>query len=178
MPRQVSFSTLLSWATECVERVRRVNGITKEACSLETAQPVSTFGALASDLERRSKLNEVDVRIQQESARLEERYGSRFRGLETDWPDILAALDWSWQVIQHFGASPIPDTYIDRCTSADHGWHCCAGYAGCLDRYRERLATLCKMFDDGYPLVSGKECNQSPFWGGVDPCGYADKPHG
>jgi very-short-patch-repair endonuclease len=55
----------------------------------------------------------MEEELKRESARLSEIYGSFFKGFDSPWEVILAALAWTDSLRKHFQDSPLPERLID-----------------------------------------------------------------
>lgn len=71
------------------------------------------LSSLLEDLCQLSAIREFETEIEAGSSSLEKRFGERYQGLDTRWGEIQAALEWTGEVVEHFGTRPIPSTFID-----------------------------------------------------------------
>lgn len=55
----------------------------------------------------------MEEELKTESLRLSETYGTFFKGFESPWEEILAALAWTDSLRKHFQDAPLPDSLID-----------------------------------------------------------------
>jgi len=76
-----------------------------------------TLNDLLSDLDMVLKLNELCTIFEKENARLKEVYGEHFCGMETNWVNVLAGLDWVARVRRHFGDREMSQKFIAKVTN-------------------------------------------------------------
>jgi uncharacterized protein YkwD len=63
-------------------------------------QPLSDLQALRELMSSGARLAALELEHSQASHALQGDFGSRFRGFDTDWPNVLASLKWSGELLQ------------------------------------------------------------------------------
>ncbi|MFZ5898011.1 MAG: DUF3320 domain-containing protein [Bacillota bacterium] len=71
-----------------------------------------TLGDLLADLRAFESITAIRADMEEESSRLEKIFGERYRGLDTAWEEILAALEWTQTARNLFDSSSVPDRFI------------------------------------------------------------------
>jgi len=87
-----------------IEEMRNEDGGNGIALSLKDAFAV--LGGLDS-------VRNMEEEMKRESERLGETYGPFFKGFDSPWEDILAALAWTDSLRKHFQGGPLPELLID-----------------------------------------------------------------
>jgi very-short-patch-repair endonuclease len=66
------------------------------------------------DIDEILALRAIEDQLEVDSNSLREQFGALFAGLETDWDQILSALDWTGSVLDLFPSGPPPESFIRR----------------------------------------------------------------
>lgn len=69
---------------------------------------------LLADLEQGMAVQASERELAVRAEALRQRLGHLFAGLTTDWPAVLAALDWTERLIQRFPAGKVPPALVER----------------------------------------------------------------
>jgi hypothetical protein len=72
-----------------------------------------TYKLLIEDLKNAEDIRKKEAQIIGEEVLLQEKFGSRFQELETNWQDIVAVLEWSKKVQGAFGDIPVPQAFAN-----------------------------------------------------------------
>ena len=107
---QTPLLLLEEWATETEKQLNSLNALTKEALATCKQEP-QTYKQLLGDLKNAEDIRKKEAAIVGEKVQLQEKFGSRFSELETDWQDILAVLDWCKKVQAAFLDIPVPQAF-------------------------------------------------------------------
>lgn len=106
---QTPISEIERWAREIWTPLDSLCRLTEQLLNTCIGEPLIDYRAIFSDLERLEKLLEVESGLAAESERLRSQFGARYNGVDADWANVLAALDWTGQVRKLFGPRAIPD---------------------------------------------------------------------
>lgn len=97
------------WAHEIRTPLDSLCRLTEQVLNTCIGEPPIDYRAILTDLEKLKKLVEVESGLAAESERLRSQFGARYNGVDADWANVLAALDWTGQVQKLFGSRTIPD---------------------------------------------------------------------
>jgi hypothetical protein len=109
---QTPLPMLEEWATETERQLTPLHALTKETL-LTCKQEPQNYNQLLEDLKDAEDIRKKESSIIGEKAQLQEKFGSRFNELETDWQDILTILDWSKDVQAAFLNISVPQTFAE-----------------------------------------------------------------
>ena len=154
--RSVSLSKLADWASLVSASLNVLNGVIDQMVAADRTFPAATFQRVADDLRSLEGIREIERSIAEQSDRLHRAYGARFQGLETDWPEVLAALAWCSEVALHFEQEPLPAEFVDICTNSELHRPDVPSYAAALSKCQSGLDELCRLFEDGLPRYDGR----------------------
>ena len=107
-----SLSLLEAWASETEKQLRTLNNITNQTLITCVHEP-QTYKLLIKDLNNAEEMRKKEAQIIGEKVQLQEKFGSRFQELETNWQGIVAVLEWSKKVQAAFGDIPVPRAFAD-----------------------------------------------------------------
>ena len=105
-------SVLEEWLNETDKRLTELNMLTKETLATAKTEP-KTYKKLLEDLQNAEEIRKKEAAIVDEKAQLQEKFGSRFNGLETNWQDIVDVLDWTKKVQTEFHGIAIPKAFAE-----------------------------------------------------------------
>ena len=105
-------SVLEDWLNETDKRLTELNTLTKETLTTAKTEP-KTYKKLLEDLQNAEEIRKKEAAIADEKAQLQEKFGSRFNGLETNWQDIVNVLDWTKKVQAEFHGIVIPQAFAE-----------------------------------------------------------------
>ena len=100
------------WATETEKLLTPLCSVTKDTLSVGKVEP-QNYKQLIKDLKNSEDIRKKEAQIVGEKVQLQEKYGSRFQELETNWQDIVTVLEWVQQVQGAFGDIPVPEAYAE-----------------------------------------------------------------
>ena len=106
---QTSLSLLEEWASETEKQLNPLLALTKETLATSRQEPQS-YKQLLEDLGNAEEIRKKEAAIIGEKALLQEKFGSRFKELETNWEDIVQVLEWTMKVRGAFKDIPISET--------------------------------------------------------------------
>ena len=84
--------------------------MTKETLAISKQEP-SNYKQLLDDLKNAEEIRKKEAAIIGEKAQLQEKFGSRFNELETNWQDIVEVLEWVKKVQAAFLDIPVPQAF-------------------------------------------------------------------
>lgn len=108
---QTPISEIERWAREIGTPLDFLCRLTEQLLNTCIGEPPTDYRAILADLERLEKLVEVESGLAAESERLRSQFGARYNGVDADWANVLAALDWTGRVRKLFGPRAIPDRF-------------------------------------------------------------------
>ena len=100
------------WATETEKLLTPLCSLTKDTLTVAKVEP-QNYKQLIQDLKNSEDIRKKEAQIVGEKAQLQEKYGSRFQELETNWQDIVSVLEWVQKVQGAFGDIPVPEAYAE-----------------------------------------------------------------
>lgn len=106
---QTPVSEIERWAHEIRTPLDSLCRLTEQVLNTCIGEPPIDYRAIFADLEKLKKLVEVESGLAAESERLRSQFGARYNGVDADWANVLAVLDWTGQVQMLFGSRTIPD---------------------------------------------------------------------
>ncbi|MCW4003944.1 MAG: DUF3320 domain-containing protein [Candidatus Bathyarchaeota archaeon] len=107
---QTPISVLDEWVTETEKHLNHLCALTKETLATSKQEP-ENYKQLLDDLKNAEDMQKKEAKIIGEKAQLQEKFGSRFQSLETNWQDILTVLEWCRKVQGVFGDIPVPEAF-------------------------------------------------------------------
>ena len=109
---QTSLSLLEEWANETQKQLTSLITLTKDTLTTCKQEP-SNYKQLVEDLQNAENIRKKEAQIVGEKTQLQEKFGSRFQELETNWQDIVAVLEWTKRVQAAFVDIPVPEAFAD-----------------------------------------------------------------
>ena len=79
---------LEEWATETEKLLTPLCSVTKDTLTVAKVEP-QNYKQLIGDLKNAEEIRKKEAQIVGEKAQLQEKYGSRFQELQTNWQDIV-----------------------------------------------------------------------------------------
>jgi hypothetical protein len=107
---QTPLPLLEEWATETEKHLSPLLTLTKETLATCKQEPAS-YKQLLEGLKNGEDVRKKEAAIIGEKAQLQEKFGSRFNELETNWQDILTVLEWVKRVQTAFVDIPVPQAF-------------------------------------------------------------------
>jgi len=98
------------WATEVEKLLTPLCTLTKDVLATAKKEP-ETYKQLLEDLNDSEEIRRAEAIIIGETAQLQEKFGRRFKQLETNWQDVIAVLEWVKQVQAAFNDIPVPQVF-------------------------------------------------------------------
>ncbi len=98
------------WANEVERQLSPLYALTKETLAASKQEP-QTYKQLMDDLKNAEDIRKKEAQIVGEKAQLQEKFGSRFNELETNWQDIVGVLEWVKKVQAAFLGTPVPQAF-------------------------------------------------------------------
>ena len=109
---QTPLPMLEEWANETEKQLTPLNNLTKDTLTTCKQEP-QTYKQLIEDLKNAEDIRKKEAQIIGEKTQLQEKFGSRFQELETNWQDIVSVLEWSKKVQVAFVDIPVPQAFAD-----------------------------------------------------------------
>ena len=103
---------LEEWATETEKQLNPLCTLTKDTLATSQQEP-QNYKQLIEDLKNAEEIRKKEAQIVGEKVQLQEKYGSRFQELETNWQDIVSVLEWCKKVQAAFGDIPVPQAFAE-----------------------------------------------------------------
>jgi hypothetical protein len=94
---QTPLPVLEEWTTETEKELNPLITLTKDTLITSRQEP-PTYKQFIEDLKNAEDIRKKEAQIVSEKVQLQEKYGSRFQELETNWKEILAVLEWTKNV--------------------------------------------------------------------------------
>jgi hypothetical protein len=110
--KQTSLSLLEEWANETEKQLNPICTLTNETLATCKQEP-QNCKQLIQDLKNAEDIRKKEAQIIGEKAQLQEKFGSRFQELETNWQDIVAVLEWVKKVQAAFADIPVSQAFAD-----------------------------------------------------------------
>ena len=105
-------SLLEEWASETEKQIDQLCMVTKDTLVASKQEP-QNYKQLIDDLKNTEEIRKKEAQIVGEKIQLQTKFGYRFQELETDWQDIVSALEWSKKVQTAFADIPVSQTFAD-----------------------------------------------------------------
>jgi very-short-patch-repair endonuclease len=109
---QTLLPLLEEWATETEKQLTALCALTKDTLATSKQEP-QTYKQLLEDLRNAENIRKKEAQIIGEKAQLQEKFGSRFQELETNWQDIVTVLEWCKRIQDTFDGIPVPQAFAD-----------------------------------------------------------------
>jgi hypothetical protein len=109
---QTSLTMVKEWANETEKQLIPLNNLTNQTLTRCKHEP-QTYKLLLEDLKNAEEIRKKETQIISEKIQLQEKFGGRFQGLETNWQDIVVVLEWSKKVQAVFADIPVPQAFAD-----------------------------------------------------------------
>ena len=109
---QTPLTKLQDWAKDAESKLNSLCEITKEVLVTCKEEP-QNYKQLLEDLGKVENIRRKETEILGQKELLQQKFGFRFAGLDTNWEEISAVLQWTKKVQALFGASPIPELLVN-----------------------------------------------------------------
>ena len=117
---QTSLHVLEEWAAETEKQLNPLIALTNDTLTTAKQEP-QTYKQLIQDLKNSEDIRKKEAQIVGEKVQLKEKFGIRFQELETNWQDIVAALEWCKKVQAAFIDIPVPQAFADLAAQGPSG---------------------------------------------------------
>jgi very-short-patch-repair endonuclease len=112
---------------------------TVTACRVTNSElPERSVAEVIKDLQETQRLVQIETDVQTHAEELQAEFGHLFTGMNTRWEDVLAALDWTGQVLDWFGATP-PSAFVAVASGEQSGAEKVPGRLASLRALRQRI---------------------------------------
>ena len=161
--QQSKLTDILNWSEQLSDPLQKaIAHIEKIQSSFRSALDRPPQEIL-SDLDSLVSLQKVEMEVKQESDRLKIFYGERFNGLQTEWQDILRALEWTKKLRDHFDNQPISKIMVEKALLGSRGAPNINSIKGEVTSFHNVFAQFEKHFEQGYPRLGSVTLKESPF---------------
>lgn len=109
---EIQLTALEEWATETEKQLTALLNLAANTLTTAKQEP-STYKQLLDDLTNAEEIRKKEAQITGEKAQLREKFGSRFRELQTNWQEIVDVLNWCRKVQLAFGDIPVPQAFAE-----------------------------------------------------------------
>ena len=109
---QTSLTLVEEWANETEKQLNPLNNLTNQTVTTCKHEP-QTYKLLIEDLKNAEDIRKKEAQIIGEKVQLQEKFGSRFQELETNWQIIVEVLEWSKKVQASFADIPVPQVFAE-----------------------------------------------------------------
>jgi superfamily I DNA and/or RNA helicase len=117
--RHTTLVRVEEWLKELSNNLSELCELTDLLLSLcRDKRPLDLYSLLAQ-LRKNEELIQIQVQIENESEFLQQKFGKRYKGLKTDWNDILLSLEWTRKAHELFGIRTIPQRFIQLAAGGD-----------------------------------------------------------
>ncbi|MCW4029524.1 MAG: DUF3320 domain-containing protein [Candidatus Bathyarchaeota archaeon] len=153
-----SLILLEEWASETEKLLLYLCNQTKGILATAKKEPAS-FKQLLDDLQNAETIRKKEAQIIGEKVQLQQKYGSRFQELQTDWQNIVSMLEWCKTVQTAFGDIPVPQAFADLAAQGPDAAPSTAELVQQRDMAQKALADFQTRFDSelryqNQPLVA------------------------
>jgi hypothetical protein len=141
----------VDWAERLSEPFRKaISYLEMVQSSLRSIEDRSP-GEILSDIDILDSVRDLEKKVKQESQHLKTIYGDRFSGLQTDWSDILTALEWAKRIKEHFKTQPILEKFIQKAEAGNKAAPNVIPLKEKIASFQNLFAQFEKHFAGGYP---------------------------
>ena len=109
---QTPLPLLEEWANETEKQLNPLTALTKETLTT-CKQETQSYKQVLDDLRNAEEIRKKEAAIIGEKAQLQEKFGSRFHELGTNWEDIVGVLEWTKKVQAAFVDIPVPEVFAN-----------------------------------------------------------------
>ena len=109
---QTPLQQLEDWAIEIERHLIPICNQTRDVIATSKVEP-QNYKQVIQDLKDTEEVRKKEAQIVGERLLLQEKYGRRFHGMETNWEDIVAVLEWCKKVQSNFIDEPIPHNFAE-----------------------------------------------------------------
>ncbi len=109
---QTPITIVKEWASETEKQLNPLNNLTSQTLTTCKREP-QTYKMLLDDLKNAEEIRKKEAQIIGEKIQLQEKFGSRFQELQTNWQGIVDVLEWSKNVQTLFADIPVPQAFAD-----------------------------------------------------------------
>ena len=110
---QTPLAKLQDWTRETESKLHTLCEITNEILKTCKKDGPQNYRQLLEDLRNAENARRKEAEMLVEKEVLRQKFGLRFVGLDTNWEEILAILQWTKKVQALFGTSPIPELFVN-----------------------------------------------------------------
>lgn len=101
---------LNEWANETIRQLTPLYDLTREIMYSVKSEEPQNYAQLIEDLKLAETIRKKEAKILNEKESLQSKFGSRFSGLSTNWPEIISVLQWTKNVQGYFDVD-VPEEF-------------------------------------------------------------------
>lgn len=176
--RQVDISEVRTWVGAlakmlgvAVAHLGAISGSIVPGTSLSPAQ-------IIADLARLAELRGIQSQMLKEAEKLQEEFGSRFIGLDTNWSEVIVSIEWSRKVRDHMGSRTVTEQILKVACKGGTSAPTLEPMGGALQAFEHSLVAVASLFERRRrEKISGSDSEESlPIWRWFDNGSFEDYP--
>jgi hypothetical protein len=109
---ETSLLLVEDWANETEKQLNPLCTLTNQTLTTSKQEP-QNYKQLIQDLKNAEDICKKEAQIIGEKVQLQEKFGIRFKELETNWQDIVSVLEWCKKVQAALADIPVPQAFAD-----------------------------------------------------------------
>ena len=109
---ETSLPLLGDWLIQVEIQLTSLNKLTKDTLTVSKVEP-ENYLQLINDLKNAEDIRKKEAQIVGEKTQLQEKFGIRFKELQTDWQDLVTVLEWVRKVQYMFGSVSVPEAFAE-----------------------------------------------------------------
>lgn len=108
-----SIEEILNWGKEVQPIITILKTSIKAVLDqCQSSQP-NSVAEIVNDIKSQQRMVEINLLLKNESSKLQERFGSRFIGIETTWDEVLTAIEWTMKLQELTKDIKVPTKFVD-----------------------------------------------------------------
>jgi len=111
--REAPLDEVAEWASKLDSLLRQLQGLIEELLRHVQGKSMEDVAELVDDLSLLDELRAIEAGEQEDAEELRHAFGEHYQGLETDWNEILAKLDWVKQLQQLTKPSGLSERLVE-----------------------------------------------------------------
>ena len=110
---QIPLINIRDWATKTKSDLTNLDQLTTEALSTCKAQCPKNYKELVNDLQLAEKIRDKAITFQADKTKYQSHFGQRFQEYETDWTEVITALEWTNTFKNTLSFQRVPEPIVD-----------------------------------------------------------------
>lgn len=153
---QSNFKDIRDWVNAILPPLDRAVKHINTVMATRLSQTEKSVNELLADLDQLLTLHELQSQLDHESERLRTVYGHRYLGFDTDWHDVLSAIDWTNRLREHFRKREIPRQVLEIARIGSAKAPLPEGLSVAIEGFESSLSKLADQFE----LPTHSTCDQ------------------